>query len=558
MAKVNENKPFTFKPFSQKQKKLVYFWDSRSPYASRELIIADGAVRSGKTLAMTCSFLLWSMRYFDGQSFILAGRSIGALKRNVVNDMLRILKTWKWDYKYNRSENYILIGNNIYYLFGATTEASQDVIQGLTAAGLYADEVTLFPRSFVDQAMSRCSVDDSKLFFNCNPGSPHHYIKKEYIDQAEEKKVYHLHFVMNDNNTLSPSIKARYERLYSGVFYRRYILGEWVMAEGVIYDMFDPDRNTYARLPKHKMKYLIGADYGAQNPTVFLEIHVDDMGDRVKAYVENEYYFSGRDEGWTKTDAQYGDDFESFIQADPLRVYVDPSASSFISELKFRGFNATQADNTVLDGIRLLSTMFQNGSLKINRRCTHLLKEIAEYSWDEKAQEKGIDQPLKVSDHCITGGTLVDTTEGQKPISELVGTTGKVFSYSNGQTVERNYFDVRKTIEQTDVLEIEFEDGRKVKATPDHLFLTDAGWKPLSELKPGDNVVEAVVKSITYAGKQDVFNMEVEDTHNYSVEGGIIIHNCLDALRYALFSYIRYRPVFISQADDIPDVLGGY
>jgi PBSX family phage terminase large subunit len=335
--------------------------------------------------------------------FILAGKSIGSLNRNVIRPLLQILTTWGLKYKINRSDNYLIVGNNTYYMFGANNESAQDLIQGLTAAGFYADEVTLFPKSFVDQAISRCSIENSKIFMNCNPGSPHHYIKEDFIDQHEERNIYHLHFLMEDNPSLSDQIKRRYERLFSGVFYQRYVLGEWVLAEGVIYDMFDKQKNTYTQLPQGDYKQIIGIDYGTSNPTTFLKLYISTKGSKPRVYIDDEYYFSGKDEGWSKTDAQYADDLESFIKGDkPHKIYVDPSAASFISELKYRNHNVIPADNDVLDGIRKCSTMFQNNTLKVNKeKCPHLLDELSEYSWDEKAQEKGEDKPLKINDHCV-------------------------------------------------------------------------------------------------------------------------------------------------------------
>lgn len=389
---------FDLKPFSKKQKQLVYWWDPDSPVSDNDLVIAHGSIRSGKTIAMIMSFVLWSQETFENEAFIMAGKSIGALNRNVVRPMLQLLETMGITYKINRSENFLTIGSNTYYMFGANNEKSQDLIQGLTAAGLYGDEVTLFPRSFVDQAMSRCSVENSRIFFNCNPGSPHHFIKTDFIDDKLNKKVFAPKFSLDDNLTLSEKIKDRYRRMYSGVFYQRYVLGEWVLAEGIIYDMFDEKLNTYEALPKPRHRpYLqvIGVDYGSQNPTVFLKAYID--GDRV--FIDDEYYFCGRDEHWTKTDSQYASDLEDFIDK-PLKTFVDPSAASFIAECRMRRMNIVQADNAVLDGIRTVAAMMEKGLIKINKRCVNTLKELGEYAWDQKAQEKGLDEPMKINDHC--------------------------------------------------------------------------------------------------------------------------------------------------------------
>ncbi|OOC42182.1 PBSX family phage terminase large subunit [Thermosipho sp. 1074] len=394
---MKKNKAFEFKPFSKKQKKLLFWWAESSPHKDKDIVIADGSIRSGKTIAMIVSFLMWSQYTFSGKDFILAGKTIGALKRNVVKPMLQILNTWKWDYKYNRSENYIIIGSNTYYMFGANNEASQDVLQGLTAAGALADEVTLFPENFVEQMIGRCSIEGSKIFMNCNPGSPFHYVKTEFIDKALEKQVYHLHFTLDDNLTLSEKIKKRYKKMFTGLFYKRYILGLWVLAEGVIYDMFDADKHVIKEVPKCD-EYIVSIDYGTGNPTVFLLIGIKEA----KYYVIDEYYYSGRDTGRQKTDSEYADDFVNFVKEKNITaVYADPSAASFIAELRKRGYYVIPADNVVLDGIRYVANLISQDRLFVHEKCRNTITEFTVYSWDPKAAQRGEDKPLKEHDHTM-------------------------------------------------------------------------------------------------------------------------------------------------------------
>ena len=240
-AKRRPNK-FKFKPFSKQQQRLIHWWRPGLVSSENDFVIADGSIRSGKTIACIIGFLTWSQEMFEGESFILAGKTMGALKKNVVRPMLQILEAWGWPYTYIRSgtDARIEIGSNVYYLYGANTEAAQDALQGLTAAGAYLDEAALFPRSFIDQAIGRCSVDGWKVWMNCNPEGPHAYIKEEFIDKATEKRVYRLHFVMDDNLTLSVDRKEAYRRAWSpgSVFYKRFILGLWVAADGLIYQQF--------------------------------------------------------------------------------------------------------------------------------------------------------------------------------------------------------------------------------------------------------------------------------------------------------------------------------
>lgn len=397
--KKRKNKAFSFKPFSPKQLKLLWWWKEGSPYKEYDMVIADGAIRSGKTIAMICSFLQWSQENFKGESFIIAGKSIGALKRNVINPMVQILTAWGWKYEYNRSENYIVIGWNTYYLFGANKENSQDTLQGLTAAGALADEVALFPQSFVDQMIGRCSVEGSKIFMNCNPGSPYHFVKTEIIDKKKEKRVYYLQFNMDDNLSLSENVKERYKRMFSGVFYKRYILGLWVMAEGVIYDMFNEKVHKVPTKEREYTKFYISIDYGTQNPTTFgLWGFFNGVWYKVK-----EYYYDGRKKGRQKTDEEYYEDLVEFAEGYKIiKLIIDPSAASFITLIRKKGkFSVKKAKNDVLKGIRNQATALTRGLIKYNDCCIETFREYASYVWDEKATERGEDKPLKQNDHCL-------------------------------------------------------------------------------------------------------------------------------------------------------------
>lgn len=389
--------PFRFQPFSRKQKQLLTWWMPQSPYHDYDMVIADGAIRSGKTVAMIDGFVTWSLATFEHQNFILAGKSMGALKRNVLRPMFQILDAKGIPYHYHRSEHYVQIGTNTYYCFGANNEASQDVLQGLTAAGAYGDEAALFPESFVEQMIGRCSVEGSKVWLNCNPEGPFHYLKREYIDKAEEKRILHLHFTLDDNLTLSEVIKERYRRMFSGVFYQRYILGLWVMAEGLIYDMFDPERHVVDILPKMR-RYWVGVDYGTTNPTVFLLVGEGIDG---RLYVCREWRWDSTAKGRRLTDQQLSAEYRRWVgNVTPQRVFVDPSAASFIAQLYHDGVRGiTPADNAVVDGIQDVSTLLGAGRLRIHESCTGLIEEMGNYVWDAKAQERGEDAPIKQHDH---------------------------------------------------------------------------------------------------------------------------------------------------------------
>lgn len=398
---------FKFQPFSLKQKKVLTWWCDTSPVKDKDGIIADGAIRSGKTVCMSLSFIMWAMQRFKGQNFAMCGKTIGSFRRNVLFWLKLMLKSRGYRVIDHRSDNLVEISRgkvtNYFYIFGGKDERSQDLIQGITLAGVFFDEVALMPESFVNQATGRCSVDGSKYWFNCNPDGPYHWFKTNWIDESKKKNLIVLHFTMEDNLSLSEKIKSRYRSMYSGVFYKRYILGLWAMAEGIIYDMFDVDKHVkkvkdFARLLIDGGRY-VSIDYGTQNAMVFL---LWNKGIDKKWYCTREYYYSGRDKGIQKSDSQYADDLENWLEGTPVKaIIVDPSAASFITELNNRGYKTMKADNSVEDGIRLVSTLLNTGKIVFSQSCINTIKEFASYIWDPKAAERGEDKPIKQHDHAM-------------------------------------------------------------------------------------------------------------------------------------------------------------
>ena len=384
--------------FSEKQRAILRF-----PYTKYSALICDGAVRSGKTSVMSLSFFLWAMGNFNGCSFAYCGKSVGAVERNVITPLLSL--TYLREYfkvQYNRGDHIITARRgdveNRFYLFGGRDESSYMLIQGITLAGVMLDEVALMPRSFVEQALARCSVEGAKFWFNCNPENPRHWFREEWILRAQDHNALHIHFRMEDNPSLSEETRERYRTMYSGVFYQRYILGLWVAAEGVIYDMFDQTENTYREGPvdmHFRCPRCIAIDYGTTNPCVFLEIFDDDGITRV----DREYRWDSRKEHKQKTDEEYADDLMEFMGAH-CPVFVDPSAASFIAALERRGVYVISADNNVLDGIRKTGNLMQRRKLLINESCAGLLDEISSYLWDDKAALRGEEKPIKLNDHA--------------------------------------------------------------------------------------------------------------------------------------------------------------
>lgn len=392
-----------FSPFSTKQKKVLTWWLPASPVHDKDGIIADGAIRSGKTISMSLSFSLWAMENFNGQNFGMCGKTIGSFRRNVLFWLKLMLKSRGYKTEDKRADNLLIVTKgdktNYFYIFGGKDERSQDLIQGITLAGVFFDEVALMPESFVNQATGRCSVEGSKFWFNCNPDGPYHWFKLNWIDKKEEKNILYLHFTMDDNLSLSEKIKNRYKSMYSGVFFKRYILGLWVVAEGIIYSMFDKEKHVCDATEFSYKEYYISCDYGTQNATVFGLWGKTTDGKHV---LINEYYYSGRDKGIQKTDTQYADDLEKFIGDYKVnRIIVDPSAASFIAELRKRGYRVQKAKNDVLDGIRLTASFMAQDKLLIDEDCVETLKEIASYSWDSDSSKTGEDKPVKEYDHSM-------------------------------------------------------------------------------------------------------------------------------------------------------------
>jgi len=402
MTKKIKPAPFKFKGFSRKQKQVLTWWTDASSVKDKDGIICDGSVRSGKTIIMSLSYVMWAMHCFNDENLGLSGKTIGSLRRNVVAPLKRMLDSRGYEVKDRRADNLLVISKrgrtNYFYLFGGKDESSQDLIQGITLAGMLFDEVALMPQSFVNQAMARCSVDGAKFWFNCNPESPYHWFKEEILDKHKEQNLIHLHFTMNDNPSLSRRVKERYKRMFSGVFYKRMILGLWVMAEGIIYDLFDEKKHCTEDVPTTFDYYLVGVDYGTGNPTVFGLYGV--KGKNI--FKVDEYYYDSKKHNRQKTDQEYSQDMKEFLgDVVPRFIYLDPSAASFKAQLRKDGFNQVKdADNAVVDGIRTQSTMLQSGRYKIVKsKCPQTVRDYAAYVWDPKAQARGEDKPIKENDH---------------------------------------------------------------------------------------------------------------------------------------------------------------
>ena len=385
--------------FSPKQKRVLTWWRPGSPDRDRQAIICDGAVRSGKTLSTGLSFFCWTMACFQGRSFALCGKTIASVRRNLLSQLLPMLRSLGFHVEDRVSRNLLRVRlgrrHNTVYLFGGRDESSAALIQGMTLAGALLDEVALMPRSFVEQVCARCSVEGSRLWFSCNPESPGHWFYREWICRAGEKNALHLHFTMEDNPGLSPQVRRRYETMFQGAFYRRFVLGEWAGAEGLVYDFFGP--HLLRPPPPGPMEqWYISCDYGTANPT---SMGLWGLQNGVW-YRLAEYYYDARQERRQKTDEEYADALarlagERIIQG----VVADPSAASFCETLRRRGWRVRKADNQVLSGIRLTAQMLKSGRIVICRGCRDAVREFGLYRWDEDSQ--GQDRVRKEHDHAM-------------------------------------------------------------------------------------------------------------------------------------------------------------
>lgn len=378
---------------SPKQAKILSF-----PYSKYDALICDGAVRSGKTSIMMWAFVRWAMENFSGQRFGVCGRTVDSCTKNIIVPFTAMsLAKERYLIRWRRGDKVMEVRRgsvtNYFEVFGGKDEASYTLIQGRTLAGVLLDEVVLMPRSFVEQALTRCSVDGAKLWFSCNPGSPQHWFYTEWIKRHKERNALYLHFEMTDNPGLSEKTLERYQNMFTGVFYDRYIRGLWVLAEGLVYDF--GEENIVDDVPESG-EYYISCDYGTLNPfSAGLWCWDGKTATRIR-----EYYYSGREEHRNKTDEEYYTELEKLVGELPvISVIVDPSAASFIEVIKRHGkFKVRKAVNDVLPGIATTARYLRSGALKIHRSCKDAIREFGLYRWDEKSTE---DRPIKENDHAM-------------------------------------------------------------------------------------------------------------------------------------------------------------
>lgn len=474
---------------SDKQKE---FWN----LSSKRWNIKQGATRSGKTYL---DYFMIPRRIRECKNskglIMLIGNTQGTLKRNIwepMRDMYgsRLVGNIS-------SDNSLMLFYQKAYLLGADKVNQVAKLQGSSIKYAYGDEITTWSEEVFQMLKSRLSEPESVFDGTCNPDSPSHWFKS-FLDSDAD--IFQQHYNIDDNPFLSQSFVENLKKEYAGtVYYNRFILGQWMRAEGLVYPMFTKDkyvRDTRTDEPQ-KYRYYISIDYGTANPTVFLLWRLN--GNNTTSLVK-EYYWDSRKENKQKTDEQYYQDLCQFAQIDGKEIYIesvipDPSAASFIEVIRQRGrFNIRKADNTVLDGIRTTATYLNANKIFIDESCKNTINEFGAYSWDDKSNQDAV---IKESDHCLTGETLVNTVNGAIPIQDLVGKTGYVHCYhqENKKETISKFYNVRETNASADVFEIELEDGRLFRATGNHPVLTQNGWKKIIDLDLFDKILQIGIKN---------------------------------------------------------------
>jgi PBSX family phage terminase large subunit len=369
--------------------------DSISRSTSR-LNIWEGAVRSSKTWG---TLIRW-LRYLPiapKEDLLIIGRTERSAVRNIIRPMQQLIGD-ECQWFPGKGECYIF--GRCHYVIGASDERAEGKIRGMSAGGALCDEITLWPESFWVMLLSRLSPDNAQLFGSTNPDNPYHFLKKEYINRVHELDMSLFSFKLDDNPFLSDKFKNALKSEFRGLWYKRFIEGLWVVAEGAVYDFWDENEHTIVRPPAVAKSYAVGVDYGTGNPTAFglFGINYDAMP---CIWMEKEYYYDSQASGRQKDDAEYADDFVKWIgNTNVVSVIIDPSAASFKAALKKkRPFVIRDADNSVLDGIRTQARLLCNGSYKLCKCCEHSIMDYGAYLWDKNAMKRGEDKPLKQHDH---------------------------------------------------------------------------------------------------------------------------------------------------------------
>ena len=441
--------------------------------------IYEGPVRAGKSFMALLKWLDFCKNGPEGP-LIVCGRTDKTIKRNIILPLQEMVGN---ALVYCVGKGEITLYNRIMYVVGANDDRAEAKIRGSEFAGALLDEVSLLPETFFKMLLSRLSIEGAKLFCSTNPDSPYHWFKTDFINRAEELNCKVFSYTIRDNPTLSEQYIKDLSAEYQGLWYKRYILGEWVLADGAVYDFFDEGIHIIEAPPSQASYYILGIDYGTTNPCVFTLIGYN-AGSYPNMWLEKEYYYDSKAELRQKSDYEYSLDLTEFIRGyNVKRIYIDPSAASLKQELKRNGIhNVTDAENDVLPGIRYVGQLLTNGTFKVCVNCVETIKEFANYLWDTKASEKGEDRPIKKFDHCFDGDTLVNTINGSTPIKDI----------NKGDYVLTpiGYKKVLEVFVHEDYVQEYNFFGIKIKCTEDHKFYTaNRGWVKARDMLYSDIIL---------------------------------------------------------------------
>lgn len=390
--------------------------------SSARVNVLEGSIRSGKTIVSLLRWLIFIARAPRGGELVMIGRTRDALYRNVIKPLqdVSLFGPLAAQVIYTNGASTATILGRTVHVIGASDAKAEKVIRGMTVAGAYVDEITVIPEEFFTQLLGRMSVTGAQLFGTTNPDSPAHWLKRKFLDRLATLPDWRAwHFTIDDNPALSDAYKASIRAEFTGLWFRRFILGEWVAAEGAVFDMWDPTRHVipWAALPPMEQLLGVGVDYGTTNPSTGLLLG---LGTDRALYLVDEWRVDPAQSQGRLTDAQLSASFRAWLREphlpqvtalEPRFVVVDPAAASFRLQLFNDGIRHVQnADNDVAYGIRTLASGLAGGWLRVSDRCQGFITEAPGYSWDPKATEKGEDKPLKVADHSLDGGRYAVTT----------------------------------------------------------------------------------------------------------------------------------------------------
>lgn len=444
-----------------------------------------GAIRSGKTYSSIRKFID-RLKYGPPGDAMIVGVNRGSIERNVLNLMYDLLGFPLPSPKSMKAELY---GRTVYFV-GAPDVGAVSTIKGATLALAYIDEVTEIPEPFFKMLEGRLSVPGAQLFGTTNPDGPAHWFKKQYIDRKEEIDLIYWDFNLEDNPTLNEAYKQRIKASYTGLWYNRYILGQWALAHGAIYDNYD-HFNEYENDFPAPSYYIVGVDYGTTNATAAVLCAVT-PNKWPQIRVESEYYYDSAKKGRSKTDQELVKDIKDFIgYKNVSAIYIDPAAASLKIAMRQAELPVLDANNDVLLGIKTCAKFIAGKNIVIHKGCTTLREQIQSYAWDPKAADRGEDKPIKKDDHiCVAGNTLIQTRIGRCRITSLIGCKDtEVLVYKDGKFSWGLPIITKKTGEGKKLLKLTLENGKKLRATPDHQVYTKRGYVEIRNLLNTDEVL---------------------------------------------------------------------